>query len=122
MLRKTGQLGLLFGAVLFASSCASQSKRLEEAPTTVEPCEGRLVLAVRNNTDVEMEIVESQRGSGGRVVIAVVGPGYSEVPIRKEPGFSYSARPVGGGATAAATSRPRVRDRAVTLNRVCKAG
>ena len=88
-----------------------------------EPCAGRMVLVIGNYSGVDMEIVESRRGSGGRTVIAIVGSGgVQEVTIRNDYEYDYSARPAGGRTTVAATSRYRVRDRAVTLTRECREG
>ena len=46
--------------------------------------------------------------------------GIAEVLVRPEREYSYSARQAGGQTTVATLNRKRVRDRAVTLKRVCK--
>jgi hypothetical protein len=122
MLRKKVRTLLLLLATVGISACASKTGVPGQGPPAREVCEGRRVLVVTNNTDVEMEIVESQLGSGGRTVIAIVGTGVREIPIRNDPEYSYSARQAGGRVTVAATSRSRVRDRAVTLSRECREG
>ena len=122
MIETSLQRSLLLLAVLCASACASQSKVAEERTPIGQPCPERRVLVVGNNYGVEVEIVESRRGSGARTVIAYAGPGVQEIPIRNDHEYSYSARPVGGRTALAATSRPRVRDHAVTLARECREG
>jgi hypothetical protein len=97
------------------SACAT-------APQTEEPvqtCHGTMTLVVRNHTDSHVEVVESRSGSGSRTVIAIVGPGSHEVTIRNETGYHYSARIVGESNPVAAETRQRVRDRGVTLQRIC---
>ncbi len=122
MNRNLFQFSLLLVAVLGASTCASQPKATEERTLGGQPCPERRVLVVRNNIGVDVEIVESRRGSGARTVIAYVGPGVQEVPIRNDYEYAYSARQVEGKTTLAATSRTRVRDHAVTLFRECQEG
>jgi hypothetical protein len=102
--------------LLLLSGCATAPK-MEEP---VQTCHGTVTLVVRNHTDSHVEVVESRSGSGSRTVIAIVGPGSHEVTIRNETGYYYSARIVGGSNSVAAESRPRVRDRGITLQRICR--
>lgn len=117
------QTPLLLLTFVGVSACASRRVTSEQSTPSREPCAGRMVLVIGNNSGVEMEIVESRRGSGGRTVIAIVSSGgVREIPIRNDYEYDYSARAIGGRTTVAATSRYRVRDRAVTLTRVCEEG
>ncbi len=83
--------------------------------------DGSPVLIVRNHSGVRLEIIETRSGSGGRnTVVAYAGPGTTEVSIRRDPDYHYSARPVGGETTAAAETRPRARDRQIDFSRECR--
>lgn len=114
------QAAPLFAALVLSSACASAGMQAAEAEHD-DYCENsNAMLIVRNQTSGEVQIVESRIGSGGMTVVTTLGPGRHEVRIRNEPGYSYSAQRVGGGATLAATSRPRAGDRAVTLERECR--
>ena len=68
--------------------------------------------------DTDVEIVQHQRGSGGSTVLAIVRPGYREIDIPNVPGYSYSARRVGGQTTITGTSSSRARDRRTVELRV----
>jgi hypothetical protein len=109
---------LVLGSVcvlLLLVACATSPQIEPEAAT----CQGDLALIVRNNTEAEVEIWESRSGSRGRNIIAIVQPGHSKISIRNDPGYFYSARLVGSRNPATAETRPRVRARDVTLQRVC---
>ena len=111
---------LLCGALLVAAPVLVFACAPYPPNTPVDVCGVRTVLVVRNQSGGDIEIVESRRGSGGRTVIAIVGPGTSEVRIHSEPEYVYSARHVGGRTIITATSRSRVRDHAVTMSRECR--
>ena len=114
------QAAPLVAAIVFSSACASAGVQPGQAEQDDDCQNSNAVLVVRNETGGEVQIVESRIGSGGQTVVTTLGPGRHEVRIRNEPGYSYSAQRVGGGATLAATSRPRAGDRAVTLERECR--
>lgn len=79
------------------------------------------MLAVSNNTPYEVEIYETRIGSGGRMVVAMVSPGYRVLDVRTGPGVSHGSRIVGGDETISATSRPRTRDgHTVDLRYICR--
>lgn len=85
---------LLLLAPILAAGC-SPTPTAEPAPTATWS-DGHPVLVVRNNTGMDVEIVESRRLSSSLRVIAEVGPGqHRQVSIRGETGYHYSARPVG---------------------------
>lgn len=111
---------LLAAAVLFAA-CATASPSARQARSGVVCEEGRPVLVVRNDSGLTLQIVESRIGSGGRQVVAEVGSGRTEVNIRNDWSYGYSAEPSGGGQVlAGTTSRARVPDRAVSMERECR--
>jgi len=111
----------LLAAAAVAAGCASSGVQPAAEPTSGVVCEnGSAVLVVRNASGREVEIVESRIGSGGRVVVAIVGQGRHEVAIRNEWVYAYAAKPAGDDRVMAATSMTRTRDRSVTLERDCK--
>jgi hypothetical protein len=111
----------LLATLVLAAACASSRPQASAAALSGYVCDqGNPVLVVRNTSGREVEIVESRTGSGGRAVIAVVGSGRHEVRIRNETAYSYVAQEVGGGTVFSATSRPRVRERAVILEKECR--
>ena len=112
---------LVLSAVMLAPACGQPSSNPPLATQPARWCEETPVLIVHNNSGGDVEIRESQSGgSGARVVIAMLGAGRHEISIRGESGYAYSAAQVGGGTVLSSTSRPRVRDHAVTLERECR--
>lgn len=112
---------LLAAAVLTAACAASPAGTRQ--PRSGAVCEeGRPVLVVRNDSGLTLQVVESRIGSGGRQVVAEIGSGRTEVNIRNDWSYGYNAEPSGGGQTlAATTSRARVPERAVSMERECRA-
>lgn len=111
----------LLASLVLAAGCASSRVQPAAAGPVDYVCErGNPVLVVRNASGREVEIVETRIGSAGRAVIAVVGNGRHEVRIRNESRFAYAAQPVGGGTVYAVTSRGRVRERTVLLEKACR--
>ena len=109
---------LVLSAAMIAPACG---RPFSSPPLTTQAalwCEETPVLIVRNDSGGDVEIRESR--SGLRLVIAMLGAGRHEISIRAETGYSYSAARVGGGTILSATSRPRVREHAVTLDRECR--
>jgi hypothetical protein len=109
---------LVLAAVMVAPACGRPSSNPPLTTQAARWCEETPVLIIHNNSGGDVEIRESR--SGARVVIAMLGAGRHEISIRGESGYSYSAAQVGGGTVLSATSRPRVRDHAVTLERECR--
>jgi hypothetical protein len=113
----------MFG-VLVLTVCASLLPGCASTPApadvsaAAEPCDGRALLVVRNRAG-EVEIVETRRGSGARTVVAIVGSGFHELPIRAEPDYRYYARPIESRRVLARLDRDRV-DSAVSLERICR--
>lgn len=121
MYRALVHTSLFAAAGLITAGCASSGVQPAAEPASGVVCQtGSAVLVVRNASGREVEIVESRIGSGGRVVVAIVGQGRHEVAIRNEWGYSYAAKPAGDDRVLAATSLTRTRDRSVTLERDCK--
>lgn len=121
MHRTLFQTTALLSAAVLTTACAASSPAARQAQSGAVCQAGRPVLVVRNDSGMTLQIVESRIGSGGRQVVAEVGAGRTEVNIRNDYSYGYSAEPSGGGQfLAGTTSRARVPDRAVSMERQCR--
>ena len=109
-------LFLLPAAALFAA-CASSSGAGQPAPGPA--CEvGTPVLIIRNDSGRDVEIVEARGGRAGSV-IGIVSGGRHEILLRNLSGYSYHARPAGGGRPVAYSHRSSAGS-TVSLERICR--
>ena len=120
MYRALSKATPLLAVLVLSTACASSRLQGGEPDSAPDCAAGNAVLIVRNESGGDVEIVETRIGSGGRTAIAVVGTGRHEVRIRNESAYAYHAQRVGGGTVLAATSRPRMGEREVTLQRECR--
>lgn len=121
MHRSLFQTTTLLAAAVLTAACAASSPAAREARSGAVCDAGRPVLVIRNDSGMTLQIVESRIGSGGRQVVAEIGPGRTEVNVRNDWSYGYSAEPSGGGQTlAGTTSRARVPERTVSMERECR--
>lgn len=116
---------LLITATVALMGCTAAKESPEAADQPPPPCEGPAVLIVQNNSGREIEIVEVRRLSGGRHVVAVLGPGRHEISARPEREIGYAARAAEGGPSLRVqrlnpTGRTRVPLDDIKLTKVCR--
>lgn len=105
---------LLFAVVLGA---CGPMKPAEPEPVEVW-CTGSPVLVVRNHTGYTLELVEYRRGSGGRTVIGMAGPGVSRHAIKPTSDYFYFTRRRPGAVSNGSETSSRYRQE-VEFDREC---
>jgi hypothetical protein len=106
---------VVMALVIVGSACAVSRPPEQQAASFSPWCEdGRPTLIVRNDSDVDIEIVE-----GRNILIALLPVGYHEVQIRGDRITNHFARPVGQRRSLSSSWRPRP-GASVTLTRECR--